>query len=88
VPRSGSAARLGRSLRFCQVLSGAQGLVQLSLKPRSAETIPSAHGADRAIEIERLAALEPIDYEAARIEAAKRLRDAHRLTCSFRHARR
>jgi hypothetical protein len=28
---------------------------------------------DRAVEIERLATLEPIDYEAARIDAAKRL---------------
>jgi hypothetical protein len=28
---------------------------------------------DRVVEIERLAALEPIDYEAARADAAKRL---------------
>ena len=34
----------------------------------------SAEDTDRVVEIERLAALEPIDYEVARVEAAKRLR--------------
>ena len=31
------------------------------------------HDVDRAVEIERLASLDPIDYEVARVEAAKRL---------------
>ena len=34
---------------------------------------PQNHDVDRVVEIERLAALEPIDYEVARNEAANRL---------------
>ena len=32
---------------------------------------------DRAAEIERLAALDPIEYEAVRVKAAMRLKFAH-----------
>jgi hypothetical protein len=35
--------------------------------------VPAGNELDRVVEIERLAALEPIDYEAARADAAKRL---------------
>jgi hypothetical protein len=33
----------------------------------------TAEDIDRVVEIERLAALDPIDYDVARVEAAKRL---------------
>jgi Protein of unknown function (DUF3631) len=49
------------------------GRTDTTASPASTGQMPNDDEVDRVVEIERLAALEPISYELARVEAAKRL---------------